>query len=214
MNAPNAGKTVFAQHQPPHFPCLPAWKNSISPPLADWNAVGSRTLGQCSWITARHKYDRSRSDRFRKILFDLCLRHRRCPQWLHGSLPPHLAPASHPLRRSETMAPSPALLRSLARVKLLILDDWMRDPITIQNAQDILEVLDDRFGHTATLIASQVPIADWHRRIPDPTLGRCPSGSHCLQRSAHPTARRVSTKTQICPFHAEHGLNNLVKSEQ
>ena len=47
---------------------------------------------------------------------------------------------------------------------LLVLDDWMRDPITLQNAQDILEVLDDRFGHTSTLIASQVPIAEWHRQ--------------------------------------------------
>lgn len=62
------------------------------------------------------------------------------------------------------------LLRSLAKTHLLILDDWMRDAITIQNAQDILEVLDDRFGHSSTLIASQVPVADWHLRIPDPTL--------------------------------------------
>lgn len=62
------------------------------------------------------------------------------------------------------------LLRSFAKTNLLILDDWMRDTITIQNAQDLLEVLDDRFGHSATLIASQVPVADWHLRIPDPTL--------------------------------------------
>ena len=62
------------------------------------------------------------------------------------------------------------LLRSLAKTNLLVLDDWMRDPISVQNAQDILEVLDDRFGHSATLIASQVPVADWHLRIPDPTL--------------------------------------------
>jgi DNA replication protein DnaC len=61
-------------------------------------------------------------------------------------------------------------LRSTAKTSLLILDDWMRDPITIQNAQDMLEVLDDRFGHTATIIASQVPVSDWHLRIPDPTL--------------------------------------------
>jgi DNA replication protein DnaC len=63
-----------------------------------------------------------------------------------------------------------SLLRSLAKSSLLILDDWMRDPITLPNAQDILEVLDDRFGNTATLIASQVPVSDWHLRIPDPTL--------------------------------------------
>ena len=46
----------------------------------------------------------------------------------------------------------------------------MRDPSTLAKAQDILEVLDDRFGHTATLIAAQVPVSDWHLRIPDPTL--------------------------------------------
>jgi DNA replication protein DnaC len=46
----------------------------------------------------------------------------------------------------------------------------MRDALTLLNAQDLLEVLDDRCGHSSTLIASQVPVADWHLRIPDPTL--------------------------------------------
>jgi DNA replication protein DnaC len=62
------------------------------------------------------------------------------------------------------------LLRSFAKTNLLILDDWMRDAIMLQNAQDLLEILDDRFGHASTLITSQVPISDWHLRIPDPTL--------------------------------------------
>jgi DNA replication protein DnaC len=61
-------------------------------------------------------------------------------------------------------------LLSLAKTNLIIFDDWMRDTITIQNAQDILEILDDHFGHFTTLIASQVPVSDWHMRIPDPTL--------------------------------------------
>jgi DNA replication protein DnaC len=77
------------------------------------------------------------------------------------------------------------LLRSLAKTDLLILDDWMRDTITIQNAQDILEVLDDRFGHAATLISSQVPVTDWHLRIPDPTLADA-----ILDRIVH-TAHRI-----------------------
>jgi DNA replication protein DnaC len=76
-------------------------------------------------------------------------------------------------------------LRSLAKTKLLIIDDWMRDAITIQNAQDLLEVLDDRFGHASTLIASQVPVADWHLRIPDPTLADA-----ILDRIVH-TAHRI-----------------------
>ena len=63
------------------------------------------------------------------------------------------------------------LLRSLNKADVLILDDWMRDPIQLSAAQDLLEVFDDRFGKTATLIVSQVPVADWHLRFPDPTLG-------------------------------------------
>jgi len=80
------------------------------------------------------------------------------------------------------------LLRSLAKTKLLILDDWMRDTITIQNAQDILDVLDDRFGHAATLISSQVPVTDWHLRIPDPTLADA-----ILDRIVH-SAHRIQLK--------------------
>ncbi len=62
------------------------------------------------------------------------------------------------------------LLRSLARIELLILDDWMRDALTVTNAQDILEVLDDRYGHAATILVSQMPVADWFTQIPNPTL--------------------------------------------
>ena len=65
----------------------------------------------------------------------------------------------------------PSLLASLAKLDLLILDDWMRDPISTPNAQDLLEVFDDRFGRVSTLVASQVPVADWFARFPDPTVG-------------------------------------------
>jgi len=61
-------------------------------------------------------------------------------------------------------------LRSLNKADVLILDDWMRDPVQLSAAQDLLEVFDDRFGKKATLIVSQVPVADWHARFPDPTL--------------------------------------------
>ena len=64
-----------------------------------------------------------------------------------------------------------ALLAGFAKLDLLILDDWMRDPITAPSAQDLLEVLDDRFGRVSTIVASQVPVADWFARFPDPTLG-------------------------------------------
>jgi DNA replication protein DnaC len=63
----------------------------------------------------------------------------------------------------------PNLLASLAKIDLLILDDWMRDPISASETRDLLEILDDRFGRVSTLVASQVPVAEWFQRFPDPT---------------------------------------------
>jgi DNA replication protein DnaC len=80
----------------------------------------------------------------------------------------------------------PALLANLAKLDLLILDDWMRDPISVPNAQDLLELLDDRFGRVSTIVASQVPVADWYARFPDPTLGDA-----ILDRVIH-NAHRIS----------------------
>ena len=57
----------------------------------------------------------------------------------------------HALSQARQEASYPTLLRTLARTDLLILDDWMRDELTPANAQDILEVLDDRYGQTSTL---------------------------------------------------------------
>ncbi len=62
------------------------------------------------------------------------------------------------------------LLTRLARTDLLIFDDWMRDPITLPQAQELLEILDDRCGRSSTLVATQVPVAEYHARFPDPTL--------------------------------------------
>jgi len=74
----------------------------------------------------------------------------------------------------------------LNKTEVLILDDWMRDPVQLFAAQDLLEVFDDRFGKTATIIASQVPVAEWHARFPDPTLADA-----ILDRSIH-NAYRLS----------------------
>ena len=63
-----------------------------------------------------------------------------------------------------------AFLQSLSKVDLLVLDDWMRDSILLHAAQDLLELFDDRFNKSATILVSQVPVADWHARFPDPTL--------------------------------------------
>jgi len=64
----------------------------------------------------------------------------------------------------------PQLLRTLARTHLLVFDDWLRDPLSRSQARDLLEILDDRYGRSATMVVTQAPMTEWHIRIPDPTL--------------------------------------------
>ena len=62
------------------------------------------------------------------------------------------------------------LIRSLRKTDLLILDDWLRDTLSLIEAQYLLDILDDRYNRMATMLVSQFPISTWHARFPDPTL--------------------------------------------
>ena len=62
------------------------------------------------------------------------------------------------------------LLTKLARVDVLLIDDWGLDALTAQDRRDFLELLDDRHGTRSTILTSQLPVAQWHDFIGDPTL--------------------------------------------
>lgn len=62
------------------------------------------------------------------------------------------------------------LLRQLSKYDLLILDDWALAPFTPDQARDLLEVIDARTDAKSMVIASQIPMNDWHKSLPDPTL--------------------------------------------
>jgi DNA replication protein DnaC len=60
--------------------------------------------------------------------------------------------------------------RHLATFDLLILDDWLRDPLAPNEARDLLDLLDVRYRTASCLFATQLPINQWHQHIHDPTL--------------------------------------------
>lgn len=64
----------------------------------------------------------------------------------------------------------PRLMRTLERVRLLILDDWGLEPLTAEQRHDLLEIVDDRYDRGAMIITSQVPVDRWHDVVGDPTL--------------------------------------------
>jgi DNA replication protein DnaC len=62
------------------------------------------------------------------------------------------------------------LLKSLSKVKLLILDDWGPEALTPEQARDLLEIMEDRYDAGSTLVTSQAQIKLWHDMIGNPTL--------------------------------------------
>jgi DNA replication protein DnaC len=76
------------------------------------------------------------------------------------------------------------LLEQSAKTPLLVLDDWGVAPMTDANRRDFLELIDDRYQRTSTLITSQLPVAHWHDSIGDATLGDA-----ILDRLIHNTHR-------------------------
>jgi DNA replication protein DnaC len=62
------------------------------------------------------------------------------------------------------------LRKQFALYSLLVLDEWLRDPLSIVDAREVLDLLDDRFRKTSCIFVTQVPVAQWHPQIQDPTL--------------------------------------------
>src|SRR5260370_3720156 len=61
-------------------------------------------------------------------------------------------------------------LLQLAEHDVVVLDDWGMGAIDSMTRSDLLEVIDDRAGHKATIITSQLPIEHWHAWIGDATM--------------------------------------------
>lgn len=62
------------------------------------------------------------------------------------------------------------LLAQMARVSLLVLDDFLLSPAPVEACRDLLEVVEDRAARRSTAVASQLPVDNWHAAMADPTL--------------------------------------------
>jgi DNA replication protein DnaC len=61
-------------------------------------------------------------------------------------------------------------LSQIAKINLLILDDWGLVSPNEEQRRDLLEILDDRYQSASTLITSQLPTTHWHEHLNDATL--------------------------------------------
>lgn len=90
------------------------------------------------------------------------------------------------------------LLARFARMDVLVLDDWGLAPVQDIERRDLLEIMEDRHGIRSTIWTSQIPVAQWHDQVGDPTI----ADAICdrLLHNAHrivlhgPSRRKVQTQ--------------------
>lgn len=63
-----------------------------------------------------------------------------------------------------------SLRARIAKFKLLIIDDWAICPMTSTGRRELFEIFEDKTETGSLLIASQLPVTEWHDYIGEPTI--------------------------------------------
>lgn len=85
-------------------------------------------------------------------------------------------------------------LQQLAKIDVLVLDDWGTGAIDAATRADLLEIIDDRSAQRATIITHQLPIEHWHAWLGDPTVADAILDrlmQHCRRFSLDGESRRT-----------------------
>jgi len=99
-------------------------------------------------------------------------------------------------------------LAQLAKLDLLVIDDFAISPIGAAERNDLLEVLDDRVGTRSTLITSQLPVKAWHTYLDDPTLADA-----ILDRVVH-SSHKIELKGRSLRDQSKPAQDNPAQEDQ
>ena len=126
-------------------------------------------LAGCDWVRARHNLIITGPCGVGKSWLACALGQKACREDFSTAY--HRMPrlfASLALARGDGRYAR--LLRQIAKVDLLILDDWGPETLTAEQCRDLLEIIDDRHEMRSVIITSQVPVERWYEIIGNPTM--------------------------------------------
>ena len=85
---------------------------------------------------------------------------------------------------------------------MLIIDDWGLEPLTAATRNDLMEIMDDRYQQSATLIISQLPTEQWYDAMGDNTLAdaildRLMHNAHRMTLQGESMRKKMNSLTQV-----------------
>jgi DNA replication protein DnaC len=139
------------------------------PPRRELDKTLVRQLASCKWVHEHQTVIVSGATGTGKTYVACALAQQACRKGFRAMY--RRAPRFFDeLRLARADGSYPRLLARVARVDVLVLDDFAIAPVTDLERRDLLEVLEDRYGARSTVITSQLPPDRWHDYLADPTV--------------------------------------------
>ena len=154
------------------------------------------SLGSCSWVQDRHNLVITGPTGIGKSFLACAFVERACRRGFTARYV-RMPRLLHEVAVGRGDGSYTRLLGRLAKLDLLAIDDWLLAPLRDAERRDLIEVVEDRAEGASTLIASQLPVKDWHGVIGDPNQAdaicdRLLHNAHRIELKG-PTMRRTKT---------------------
>ena len=128
-----------------------------------------RALATCQWVSAKQNVIAIGATGVGKSYVGAALAQAACRNG-YRALCTRVPRLVHELAIARADGSYVSMLQRIAQIHVLVLDDFLIAPLKDQERRDLLEVLEDRYGRSSTVVTSQVPTKNWHESLADPTL--------------------------------------------
>lgn len=128
-----------------------------------------RSFSSCGWVRAKQNVIVLGPTGVGKSFLGCALANVACRQGFR-SLYVRVPRLVHQLSVARADGTYASELARISRFDVLVLDDFLIAPMKDTERRDLLEVLEDRYDHSSTIITSQVPTKTWHEMLADPTI--------------------------------------------
>ena len=153
------------------------WKLRIpaSMPNLDYSAVRGLDkqvmlhLATCQWIRRQQNVIITGPTGVGKSYVACALAHKACLENFNVRYArlPRLLESLQVARQNDSYL---KVMKRIARMDVLVMDDWGLHLIHPTKQRDLMELLDDRYTVRSTIVTSQYPMDKWYEIMDDPTL--------------------------------------------